>query len=131
MSTGARVVLAVFVLICAAGFVVIGLSSGDLLAAGAWPFYGLAVFCVLIALACLLPSNRPVTLRIIGSVIFLAYLVYLYDSFGDLSVLRAIGGLCVWGVPSGYLAIRGTYPTWGKGSAAFRTEINDQTKAQA
>ncbi|CAN5899520.1 hypothetical protein BH23PLA1_BH23PLA1_41020 [soil metagenome] len=130
MSTGARVVLAVFVLICAACFAAIGMISGDLLAAGAWPFYGLAVFCVVIALACLSRSSRPVTLRLIGLVIFLAYGFYIYDSLGDLNILRAIAGLCVWGLPSGYLAIRGIYPTWGKGSAAFRTESNDQAFAE-
>lgn len=129
MSSGARIALAIMTLFCAASFAAIGLISGDQLSAGAWPFYGISAFCVVIAVACLMPRSRPVTLRLIGSIIFLVYVCYFFDSLGDISILRAFSGFCVWGLPSGYLAIKGTYPSWGRASAAFQTEANRRADA--
>lgn len=127
MSTGARVALAIATILSAAGFAVIGIVFGPELPSGPWPFYGLAAFCGLIALACLVRGSRPMTLRIIGAVVFLAYVFYAYDSIGDRNFFRAIAGFVVWGLPAGYVAIWGRYPVWGRASAAFRSEERDST----
>jgi hypothetical protein len=125
MSAGARITLAIVTILCAAGFAVVGSYLGPELPAGPWPFYGLAAFCGLIALACLARGSRPVALRIIGAVIFLGYVAFAYDSIDEGNLFRAVAGLMVWGVPAGYVAIWGAYPPWGRASAALRSEKAD------
>jgi hypothetical protein len=122
LSHGGRFAVGLVAFTCAASFFLLAATSGALLPAGPLPYYGLATFCFIISLACLVRRSRPFTLRIIGAIIFLSYLFYVYDSRGDKSLLTAIAGFCVWGLPSGYLMVKGTYPTWGKASTAFNTE---------
>ncbi|MFO0959264.1 MAG: hypothetical protein U0800_17840 [Isosphaeraceae bacterium] len=119
MSRGAQLTIATVAFVFAVSFAGLGLYAGNLFPVGPWPFYGLAAFCVAIAVACLSPASRAVTLRIIGLVVFLTYVAYFIDSLEELTVLRALRGFCLWGLPSGYLAIRGEYPSWGRASAAF------------
>ncbi|MBP0031973.1 MAG: hypothetical protein J7524_02250 [Roseofilum sp. Belize BBD 4] len=40
---------------------------------------------------------------------------------------RAIVGFMVWGIPSGYLAVMGKYPSWGAASAGLNPK-DDQSK---
>jgi len=131
MSAGARITVAIVTAFSAAAFVVIGASLGAELPAGSWPSYGLAMFCALVAHACLVPGARPVTLRLIGFVIFLAYVVYAFDSIGERTFFRAIGGLIFWGLPALYVGIWGKYPVWGPASAAFRSETADRDQPDA
>lgn len=127
MSGGARITLAIVTILSAIGFAAIGRLLGPELPAGSWPFYGFAVLCALIAVACLVRSSRPVTLRIIGSVVFVAYVVYAYASIGDKKFARAVAGLFAWGLPGAYVAIWGKYPWWGKGAGAFGSESANDT----
>lgn len=119
MSFGSRIVIGGVALLCAAAFLMTALDPSGL-PAGAFPFYVLAVFCVVIAIACVFPQSHPVTLRLIGAVIFLAYAAYVSDSFNTKNFGRAFVGFLVWGIPSGYLAIMGGYPPWGRGSEGIK-----------
>ena len=125
MSRGARIVVAIVTIVGAFSFALIGAFLGPALPAGSWPFYGLSAFCAVIAIACLVRNGRAITLRIIGSVIFAAYVVYAIVSIGNANFDRALRGLLVWGLPSGYLAIVGQYPWWGHVSEAFRSKDSD------
>jgi hypothetical protein len=103
----------------AVGFAVVAVLYGDYFPKGPWPFYGLAGFCTLIALACLVPVSRPFALRFIGAIVCGAFALYVYDSYGSPNFWRALAGFGVFGGPAGYLALRGKYPRWGKAAAAF------------
>lgn len=118
MSIGSRIAIGVVSLVCAAGFFKTALAPSGL-PAGAFVFYGIATLFVVIAIACFFPQSHPVTLRIIGATIFCTYVWYVVASFPTQNLSRAIIGFFVWGVPSGYLAIAGKYPLWGKGSQGF------------
>lgn len=122
MSRGACITVAIAMLLSAVGFMLTGIFLGADLPAGSWPFYGAAMFCVVIAIACLSKASRPVALRIIGTVIFLTYVDYVYDSIGEENLRQAIVGFFWWGLPSGYLTIWGQWPTWGRWAAAFRPD---------
>jgi asparagine N-glycosylation enzyme membrane subunit Stt3 len=115
MSLGSRIAVGAVALLCAAGFFMTALDPSGL-PAGALVFYGMAGFCIVIAIACVFPQSHPVTLRLIGAIIFLAYVS---DSFHTQNLGRAFVGFLVWGIPSGYLAVMGKYPSWGKGSEGF------------
>jgi hypothetical protein len=119
MSRGGRVALAVACSLIAIGFATVGALYGDVFPKGPWPFYGLAGFCALIALACLEPASRPIALRFIGAVVCGAFALYLYDSSGGPDFWRARTGFGVLGLPAGYVALTGKYPRWGKGAKAF------------
>jgi hypothetical protein len=120
MSTGPRIFLGVVTSLIAVTFALLGVVAGTAgaeVAKGPWPFYGLAAFSTCIALACLVPRSRPVTLRLIGAAVFATYTVYLYQDFDKPKVWRAF--LCVFGLPAAYVAVMGKYPRWGKAAAAF------------
>ena len=122
MSLGARIAIGVVALLCAFGFLITALDPSSGLPAGPLVFYGMALLFVVIAIACFFPKSHPITLRIIGTVIFIAYVLYVLDSFHNQNLGRAILGLLVWGLPSGYLAIMGKYPSWGKGAVAINSK---------
>ncbi|MBP0030748.1 hypothetical protein [Roseofilum sp. Guam] len=128
MSKGSRIAIAIVSLISAVGFFMTALDPSGL-PAGASVFYGLAILCIVIAIACLFPQTHPVTLRIIGTVIFCAYIAYVMDSFQTDNLGRAIVGFMVWGIPSGYLAVMGRYPSWGAASEGLNPK-DDQSKIE-
>lgn len=119
MSTGARVTVGLVALACGVSFLFIAITAGDVFPTGPMPFYGFAVFCFVVFVACLFRKSRPLTLRIIGGVLCLSYLFYLYDSIQKGNWPWALAGFLVVGLPAGYLMITGTYPEWGRASAAF------------
>jgi hypothetical protein len=123
MSIGSRIAIGVVSLVCAAGFWMTALDPSGL-PAGSFVFYSMAAFCITIAIACFFPQSHPVTLRIIGAVIFFAYVAYVADSLHTQNLGRAILGFLVWGIPSGYLAVVGKYPSRGMGAAGFNAEHN-------
>ncbi len=45
-----------------------------------------------------------------------------------MTTTASVAGFVVFGLPSGYVAIWGRYPSWGKGSAAFRTHNDKGTR---
>ncbi len=122
MSTGACIALAIMMILGAACSVAIGIYLGPELPGGPPAFYGLAAFCIVVATACLVRKSRPVTLRIIGAVIFLTSAYFTYRSYGEKSFIHLLIGLIVFGLPSGYLAIFGKYPNWGAISGAFDSQ---------
>lgn len=118
MSKSSRIVIGIFALLVAVGFFITALNPEGL-PMGAAGFYAMAVLFVIVAIACFFPKTHPFTLRIIGTVIFCGYAAYAYDSFQTQNFSRAIKGFIFWGIPSGYLAIMGKYPSWGKASAGL------------
>lgn len=121
MSLGSRIAIGIVALLSAVGFWMMALDPSGL-PAGASVFYGMAAFCVVIAIACFFPQSHPITLRMIGAMIFCAYIGYLHTSFGTQNLSQAMMGFLVCGIPSGYLAIMGKYPSWGRGSEAFNAK---------
>lgn len=118
MSLGSRIAIAVVALLSAAGFYMTAVNPGSVRAAPI-VFYGMSLFCIVIAIACLAPKSHPLTLRVIGAVIFLVFASGLYSDFQTQNWRKAMMGFIVWGLPSGYVAIVGRYPSWGKGAAGF------------
>jgi hypothetical protein len=88
----------------------------------------LSLFCIAGAVACLVPASRPVTLRFVGGAVFLTCLGYLIEmavegplvSRSAPSLIKAIAAFSAFGLPGGYVAIKGHYPRWGRYFAAFR-----------
>ena len=119
VSAGSRIIIAAISLVCAAGFFLTALDPSGL-PAGSHVFYGLAAFCVVVAIACLFPKSHPITLRMIGTIIFCIYVAYVGDSLHSHNLVRALVGLIVIGLPAGYLGIKGKYPSWGRFGQAFR-----------
>ena len=73
-------------------------------------FWLVIIFIVLIAVACLIPRYRNLSLRIIGGTIFGCYRAYVVNSVGQEDLLRAIKGLIIFGLPGLYFAVFGNYP---------------------
>ena len=124
MSKGSRIAIGLVAAISAIGFWMTARNPPEHLPNGAMEFYGMTVLAITIAIACFFPKTHPVTLRIIGTSIFVGYVAYVVDSFQTRELIRAIVGLILWGIPSGYLAIMGTYPDWGWGSEGFNATKN-------
>ncbi len=119
MSSVARLTLGLVLLLSAVSFFLIGVTLGPQLPAGSWPFYGLAALCAIGAIACGWESSRPVTLRLVGGAIFLAYGWYVFDAWRGANAEEALVGFLVWGLPSGYMTFVGRYPKWGNWAHAF------------
>jgi hypothetical protein len=126
MSMSARVILGVACFLIAVGFADLAIFYGDYFPKGPWPFYGLAAFSALIALACLVSASRPVALRVIGAFVCTAFAEYLYASRGEPNFWRALSAFCVFGMPAGYMALKGKYPWWGKAAGAFKASPSPQ-----
>jgi hypothetical protein len=120
MSAGARVTLAIACTLIAAAFAVLATFYGDVFEVGRPLLYGLAAFCALIPLACLVPQTRPVTVRLIRGAVFAVCACYVYSSYMDGGMPKALMCFIVFGLPAGYAAVMGSYPRWGKGAEAFR-----------
>jgi hypothetical protein len=119
MSLGSRIAIGVTALICGWGLWLSSMNP-DGVAAKPIVFQGLTLICVIIAIACCAPKSHPITLRVIGGVVCGTYIFYVIDSLRtNREPGRAISGFICWGLPGGYLAIAGQYPTWGKGAAGF------------
>ncbi|MEO0376771.1 MAG: hypothetical protein AAF329_19560 [Cyanobacteria bacterium P01_A01_bin.17] len=111
MSAGSRIIIAAIASVCAAGFFLTALDPNGL--ADSYAFYGCAVFCVVVAIASLSSKSHPITLRMIGTIIFYGYLTHVGSSLTHGHLGRALIGLLVCGLPAGYLAIQGKYLRWG------------------
>jgi hypothetical protein len=89
----------------------------------------LAIFSAIGSLACVAPVSRPVSLRLIGGTVFLTCLGYLTKmliggpvlgkSRADESLVNSIFAFTVFGLPAGYVAIKGRYPGWGRHAKAL------------
>jgi len=131
MSRGATLMLGVLLGSLAVGFLGVAYFTSNLDGQRAPTVGGvlLAGFCAIGALACLLPASRPVTLRLVGGTVFLAFSGYLIDmlmsgkfmgrSRADPSLVNALVAFSAFGLPAGYVALTGRYPRWGRYAPAF------------
>lgn len=126
MSKASQILLGVVFAGSALFFVWFGLANGAMMPNGAVPFYGLAAFCGVVALACLVQGSRPVALRIIGAVICLTFVCYAVAVVGGKDFYRALAGCFVIGLPCGYLAVTGRYPYWGQAGAVFGSDSDER-----
>jgi hypothetical protein len=96
------------------------------------PYLLLELFCVAIALACLVPGTQPVTVRIVAGLIFLLVAATLTEKIRkawageDHDLGRFLVGGAIIGLPALYMTIFGVYPTWGRHSSVFRNEREDR-----
>jgi hypothetical protein len=121
MSKGSRIAIGITAVISAIGFLNSAMNPASVKAAPI-VFYGLAVFCGVIAVACFSHKAPPATLRIIGGTVFTMYTFCAYSDFvvgKDIRVI--IGTFALFGLPSGYLAIKGEYPEWGALAEVFNS----------
>jgi hypothetical protein len=135
MSQAARITLGVAALFLAAGFMALVPFMKDV-SPQAGP--GMAIcglFSGVIAVACLSTASQPFTIRLIGGTVFLLSALYIvvqvfaFSSFGEEiksardrsrpSIFNSVGFMLLVGLPSGYAALYGRYPGWGKHAAAF------------
>jgi hypothetical protein len=145
MSNGARIFLGVALLVIALGFLALVpffVAAGDAFPPAA-P-YGLGGFALLSglgAVACLARASHPVTIRLIGASVFLICLAYVgselvkptpppakpaenaiqarLDRRSRPSLVNSLLFFGLVGLPSGYAAIKGRYPGWGRHARAF------------
>lgn len=77
----------------------------------------LGVFCAVGAMACFLSASRPITLRLIGGVVFLVCVGYLIEMAvsgpvlarprSEMSLVGSIAAFSIFGSPAGYVAVMG------------------------
>jgi hypothetical protein len=129
MSHGARIFLGIALLAIALGFLAVAWFSVGTDLPIARPMIGMALFSALGAMACLVRVSQPVTIRIIGGIIFLVLLggwvamirggPVVGKGFATPSPVSATVGFLLIGLPCGYAAITGRYHPRGFGAAAF------------
>jgi len=75
-------------------FLIVAGPAGEISPLGTWPLYVLAALFVVVALACFSAGSHPVSLRIVGGVVFVAYLAgtILFLSKGQPSGFRIVVG---------------------------------------
>ncbi len=123
MSLWARILIGMVSLLFGISFLMTaidpnGIIENDIIA------YGMSAFCFVIATACFFEQSRPITLRLIGLIIFIASISYVINSFQSQNFPQAIICFLVWGIPSGYITIMGKYPSWGKATQVFNSKQN-------
>ena len=142
MSQGARIVLGIAVLLLSAGFLALVPFMKDV-SPQAGP--GMAIcglFCGVIAVACFSTASQPVTSRIVGGTVFLLSALYIvsqllaFSSVGEElakgkgrnrpSILNSVGFMLLVGLPSGYAALKGRYPGWGRHASAVGAGGSDR-----
>jgi hypothetical protein len=127
MSFGSRLAIGIVAIFGAIGFLKTALNPVGVNAPSI-VFHGMAALFAFIAIACFVPKSRPVTLRIIGSAIFLASASHFIHNLGTDNFVRALKGFVCWGLPSGYLVIMGKYPSWGQGAAGVNAKDHNRKK---
>jgi hypothetical protein len=134
MSYGARVTLATASELAAVGLAAVALTLGPQLPLGSWPFYCLAALCALIGIACLSPASRAATHCRTGLLVTFGYVYAQRDSE---NLTKALMAFAAFGLPAGYVAISGRYPTWGRyasvfhGDSAIRSDDDPSARSTA
>jgi len=103
-------------------FPLLGIALQNEVPLGMWPFVAMGALCLVVTLACFVPRTWPITLRIIGASVFLAYTAHVGISVNTPNFERAVMGFVVIGVPFGTMALFGRYPRWGRGAGAIDDE---------
>lgn len=147
MSSVPRLILGIALILIAVGFlalVPVFAGAGDAFPPQtAYILGGLAVFCGLGGLACFSRASHPIAIRVIGGTVFAACLAYVVgEAFGETpappkparagnpvvaiamrrgrpSLANSIAFFILVGLPAGYAAVAGRYPSWGRHAAAF------------
>jgi tellurite resistance protein TehA-like permease len=122
MSKGFRIVIAIFALLgftCFSPIGVLALTMEDPNYLQGLGFFGMGCFWLTVAILCLFPRTRPVTLRIIGFVILALCIAFLMTGPSGEDLYRAIGALIIFGLPSAWILVTGKYPLWGADAEAF------------
>jgi hypothetical protein len=135
MSQAARISLGVACLLLAAGFMALAPFMKDVSPQAGPGTVICGLFSGLIAVACLSTASQPITIRLIGGTVFLLSAVYIvvqvlaFSSFRDEigrarvksrpGIYNSVGFMILVGLPSGYAALKGRYPGWGRHAAAF------------
>ncbi len=115
MSFGARLTIAIVFMLVGAGCTYAAIDCGDRRAC--WVLWPSAFLCAVIVASCFPGRHSAVTNRIIGAVVFGVYLAYIVAeikdrawiswSRGTPSLLMALVGMWVWGVPGAYIMVHG------------------------
>ena len=119
MSFGSRLAIGTLALICAAWYFAAGLHIDPAVPNRALLHYFASFFFILIVLACFWAGSRPVTVRLLGAILAVAFGSALWLNWNDLNLAHVIWGFIMLFLPSVYAAVRGRYTTWGEASAAF------------
>jgi hypothetical protein len=123
VSTVSRIVIALFSLFCGLSFIWLAAEGFIPNAAGGYIVGGV---CVAIAVMCLSTELRPFIARIIGAAVFLGCCGYLYSELthphpiiqrrayhkSDTNPLNATLAFIAFGLPAGFVAVTGKFPTW-------------------
>lgn len=126
MSAGSRIAIGLVALLGAVGFFLTARDPSGLPSEDPFLFYGLAAAFVVIAIACFFPKSHPVTLRLIGGLIFVAGITNVILSFSSGGLLTSIVGLIIWGPLSVYLMIKGKLSVSGSGSEDTNGQQNQR-----
>jgi hypothetical protein len=108
VSAGSRIIIAAISLVCSAGFFLTALDPSGL-SGNAYIFYGLSVFCGLLAIASLSSRTHPITIRMIGTMLCCGYIAQLPHSWSAHPLFQVGTGLLLWGIPASYLAVTGRF----------------------
>ncbi len=122
MSRTMRITIGGVAAFCAVSFLAIGWLTGGDSRTGPWPYLAMAFFMANLAVACFVTTSHPVTLRLLGAMIFALYLALSYRSLRSGNYSRSLGLLAFFGLPAGYLAIVGGLPVLGEDGWAFRAK---------
>lgn len=118
MSLGARLSIAVVLLLAGAGFCYEGFLFKDMGACHL--LFVFAIICFISVASCFKGRHSALTNRIIGAFVFILYIAYIISeiyerkwfsgSRAEPSVYNAILGLSYWGLPAGYVMVYGQLP---------------------
>jgi hypothetical protein len=136
MSRGGRIALGIFgvvmTLFCGV-MSAFGFSLGEGQELWVWAMLVFGLLGAAMAAACFFPRSRPVSLRIIGGILFAgcaAGLLLQIRETKEVGWTRRTGrafAMATFGCVGGlYLTVLGDYPLWGLWSGAFKPKPDDE-----
>ncbi|AIE85950.1 hypothetical protein OP10G_2582 [Fimbriimonas ginsengisoli Gsoil 348] len=109
-------------------------SAMDMIPKNGWIGWVFAAICGLIAMSCIPGKHVAVTGRVVGGFVFLLCAVYVVSEIRNPgpggnratpSLKNALALFALWGMPAGYVALRGVYPTTARLGNVFGKEPPD------
>jgi hypothetical protein len=122
MSPWARYTIGIASFLTGCLFPLVGFALHNEVPLGIWPFLAMGALCLVVTTACFVPRTWPITLRIIGATVFLAYAGYIGFSINTPNFWQATKGFVVIGLPFGAMALFARYPRWGHGADALQQD---------